>query len=229
MPLETFNNLESLASVRSKLNLAIEAINDLEASGAGVWGNITGTLASQTDLQTALNLKANTASLAPVATAGTYASLTGIPSTFAPSSHTQAFSTLTSLPTTLAGYGITDAYTETEVDTFLALKSDKTVPSTTLTYAATVNLDMAVLTGEFRTINLTGNLTLTTSNRANGRQVAIRLIADTSNRTLTFPAGWIFLNSTVPTFVSANKTAILSLTFFGSNNSDCIASYGEQL
>jgi hypothetical protein len=47
---------------------------------------------------------------APVATAGTYASLTGIPSTFPPSAHTQAWSTITSTPTTLAGYGVTDAY-----------------------------------------------------------------------------------------------------------------------
>lgn len=49
-------------------------------------------------------------SFAPVATTGTYASLTGIPSTFAPSAHAQAWSTITSTPTTLAGYGITDGY-----------------------------------------------------------------------------------------------------------------------
>lgn len=35
--------------------------------GAAVWGGITGTLSAQTDLQTALNLKANTASLGTVA------------------------------------------------------------------------------------------------------------------------------------------------------------------
>jgi hypothetical protein len=45
-----------------------------------------------------------------VATAGTYSSLTGIPSTFTPSAHNQAWSTITSTPTTLGGYGITDAY-----------------------------------------------------------------------------------------------------------------------
>lgn len=35
-------------------------------------------------------------------------------------SHTHAFANLTSKPTTLSGYGITDAYTETEVDTLIS-------------------------------------------------------------------------------------------------------------
>lgn len=47
--------------------------------GSSAWGAISGTLSDQTDLQTALNAKANTSALAAVATAGTYASLTGKP------------------------------------------------------------------------------------------------------------------------------------------------------
>lgn len=59
-----------------------------EAEGGGgggpaTWGEITGTLSAQTDLQSALNAKAAT-------------------------SHTHSFASLTSKPTTLAGYGITD-------------------------------------------------------------------------------------------------------------------------
>lgn len=60
--------------------------------------------------------------LAPVATAGTYASLTGVPSTFAPAAHTQTWSTITATPTTLAGFGITDAVTQTALTTALAGK-----------------------------------------------------------------------------------------------------------
>ena len=44
------------------------------------WGNIEGTLSDQTDLQTALNAKANTSSLATVATTGSYSDLTNKPS-----------------------------------------------------------------------------------------------------------------------------------------------------
>ena len=43
------------------------------------WGNITGTLSNQTDLQNALNSKANTASLAVVATSGSYNDLSDKP------------------------------------------------------------------------------------------------------------------------------------------------------
>lgn len=48
--------------------------------GSSVWGNITGTLADQTDLQAALDAKANTSALAAVALSGAYADLTGKPS-----------------------------------------------------------------------------------------------------------------------------------------------------
>ena len=43
------------------------------------WGNITGTLSDQTDLQNALNAKANSASLATVATSGSYNDLSNKP------------------------------------------------------------------------------------------------------------------------------------------------------
>ncbi len=54
----------------------------------------------------------NKPALAPVATAGTYSSLTGIPSTFPPSAHSQAWSTITATPTTLSGYGISDGVSQ---------------------------------------------------------------------------------------------------------------------
>lgn len=50
---------------------------------------------------------------------------------------TQNWSTITSTPTTIAGYGITDAYTKTEVDTSLAGKAD--TQATALTDASTAH------------------------------------------------------------------------------------------
>ena len=47
--------------------------------GTDTWGNITGDISDQTDLQTALNAKANTASLATVATSGSYNDLSNRP------------------------------------------------------------------------------------------------------------------------------------------------------
>lgn len=46
---------------------------------SATWGNITGTLSNQTDLQNALNAKVDTSSLATVATSGSYDDLTNKP------------------------------------------------------------------------------------------------------------------------------------------------------
>jgi len=55
------------------------------APGSATWGSIAGTLSSQTDLQNALDLKADISSLAAVAFSGAYADLTGAPSSLPPS------------------------------------------------------------------------------------------------------------------------------------------------
>lgn len=97
----TFNNLESLASVRAKINNAISnsetaltrldnndieidqldvRVTDLEAGGGGggTWGSITGTLSSQIDLQAALDAKATTSHSHIIAdTTGLQAALDG--------------------------------------------------------------------------------------------------------------------------------------------------------
>lgn len=96
-----------------------------------------------------------------------------------------------------------------------------------IAYGASVALDMSALDGQVRTISLTGNLELTTSNRATGRTVTLRLIADSTQRTLTFPAGWVFIGSK-PANIAASKTGVLSLTFFGSADTDCVAAWGVQ-
>ena len=48
------------------------------------WGDITGTLSSQTDLQSALDLKVNAGDLSNVATSGSYLDLTNTPTTITP-------------------------------------------------------------------------------------------------------------------------------------------------
>lgn len=102
-----------------------------------------------------------------------------------------------------------------------------TFSANTITYGATVDLDMASRNGGYFTISLTGDLTFTTSNRAAGRTVTLRLICDATQRTLTMPAGWVFVGSK-PANIAASKTAILSLSFFGTADSDCVAAYGVQ-
>jgi Phage tail repeat like/BppU N-terminal domain len=71
--------------------------------GAGIWGDITGTLANQTDLQNALNAKADDADLAGKADAihtHDFASITAKPATYPPDVHTHAFVDITGKPAT---------------------------------------------------------------------------------------------------------------------------------
>jgi hypothetical protein len=57
--------------------------------------------------------------------------------------------------------------------------------------------------------------------------VTLRLVADGTNRNLTFPAGWVFLG-TAPASLAAGKTAVLSVTFFGTADADAVAAWAVQ-
>jgi len=122
-------------------------------SGGGVaWGDITGTLSTQTDLQSALDAKATSSSLAAIATSGSASDLgTGsIPNgrvtagnvTQHQASLSISWSQITSAPTTLSGYGITDGLTAaTAASTYatitnLALKAPLASPALTGTPTA---------------------------------------------------------------------------------------------
>lgn len=96
----------------------------------------------------------------------------------------------------------------------------------TLVYNANTALDFS--TAGWKSISLTGNITFTSSNVAADREIAIRIVSDGSLRTLTFPAGWVFVSSAAPTSIAANKTAILSLRAFGGTDSTVVASYVVQ-
>src|ERR1043165_3988426 len=70
-----------------------------------------------------------------------------------------------------------------------------------LVYSATVNINFG--TFQQKRIDLTGNLTLTGSGMVNGLNVILRLKADASLRTLSFPAGWRWLGSAAPANIAA--------------------------
>ena len=92
-----------------------------------------------------------------------------------------------------------------------------------LTYSATTNLDFSL--PNVRTLSLTGDVTFTTSNLANGRSMTIRIDADSTPRNLTFPAGWKFLGSAAPTVIASSATAMLVLNAFGNSDSNVLAAY----
>lgn len=105
-------------------------------------------------------------------------------------------------------------------DTFSAYRVE--LADETVNYAASVNLDMN--SRAWKLLSLTGNVAFTTSNRANKRETSVKIVADGTNRTFSFPA-WKFVGGAAPANIAANKTAILSLRAFGNAESDIVATY----
>ncbi len=92
------------------------------------------------------------------------------------------------------------------------------------TSATTNALDFNADQLQFDTID--ANTTFTTTNRAIGRSKTIKLTTDGSTRTFTFPA-WKFVGAE-PSDQAANKVGILTLTCFGSADSDIVAAYAVE-
>lgn len=93
--------------------------------------------------------------------------------------------------------------------------------TTATTYAASVALDF--LPTFLRTLALTGDVTITgTSNRSAGKAIDVKIAADGTARNITFPASWKFLGQK-PTAIGANKTLLLSLRCYGTNETDVVA------
>lgn len=126
-----------------------------------------------------------------------------------------------------ANTAVTDAATAQAAAVAAQATADAaTSTHSTLVYGATTNIDFAL--ANYRSLALTGNVTFTTSNRAAPRTVSIKILADGSIRTFTFPAGWIFVGAAAPADIAASKTAILTVTCFGAADTDVVAAYAVE-
>ncbi len=121
---------------------------------------------------------------------------------------------------TLPAIGLAQTWTKKQtmygiVDTIAAL-----TPTT-----GTVDIDFD--TEETMTHDITGNITYTTSNKGTGKRKTIKILADGSTRTFTFPS-WKFIGAAAPTNISANKTAILTLECFSTTDASIVAAYAVE-
>lgn len=96
----------------------------------------------------------------------------------------------------------------------------------TLAAAASVALDFAA--AGLKTLTTNQNTTFTTSNRAAGRQPYNLRIVGGGAHTLTFPAGWVWLNSTMPAAIASGKTGRLCLECYGTADTDVVASFAVE-
>ena len=150
--------------------IRISSDNVISATGktSVAWGNIDGNLGDQTDLQTALNAKANTSDLATVATSGSYNDLTNKPN-LATVATSGSYTDLNNKPTTLDFINIVypvGSYYETSDTTF----NPNVSWGGTWTEDTAGRVLVAMDTGTFSTVGNTGgeeNHTLTTAEMPN--------------------------------------------------------------
>jgi hypothetical protein len=86
---------------------------------------------------------------------------------------------------------------------------------------------------QLKDFTVTGNVTFTTNNRGAGRSTTIKLVASGADRTITYPTLGSWLGSNYPDgsnqiVLASGKTAILTMTCFGTASSDIVAGYAVE-
>ena len=96
-------------------------------------------------------------------------------------------------------------------------------------YGTTANIDVDFNEDALQKVLLNGNPVIDTAaaNKGAGKTIIIRITCDSSARNFTWNSSWKFVGEK-PVSIAANKTAILSMTCFGTNETDIICSYAVQ-
>jgi hypothetical protein len=76
---------------------------------------------------------------------------------------------------------------------------------------------------------LNGNVAIDTAaaNKGAGKSIVIKILCDGTARNFTWNSSWVFIGEK-PTSIAASKTALLSMTCFGTAETDVICSYAVQ-
>jgi len=111
------------------------------------------------------------------------------------------------------------------VSEIVATKNIAINVTTLATATGTQNLDFT--SQGYLTHSITGNITYTASNYAEGKSLTIRITSDGTARNLTFPTNWVFVGAK-PTSIAASKVAVLSVTSFGATEANTVAAYAVQ-
>ena len=79
---------------------------------------------------------------------------------------------------------------------------------------------------QLQTISISANTTFTSVNEATGKSKTIKILTDGTTRTFTFP-DWKFVGAE-PSDQAASKVGILTLTCFGTADTDVVAAYAVE-
>jgi hypothetical protein len=191
-------------------------------SSTATFGTTTSTAATITS-GTVTNLDSTTGTIATLnSTTGTIATLDSTTGTIATlNSTTGTIATLNSTTGTIQSLTSSTA----SVSDIVTTKNIAINVTTLATASGTQNIDF---TSEgYLTHSITGDITYTASNYAEGKSLTIRITSDGTARNLAFPSSWVFVGSK-PTSIAASKVAILSVTSFGATEANTVAAYAVQ-
>tara|TARA_Y100000361_G_scaffold88289_1_gene78516 strand:+ start:472 stop:804 length:333 start_codon:yes stop_codon:yes gene_type:complete len=96
-------------------------------------------------------------------------------------------------------------------------------------YGTTANIDVDFNEDALQKVLLNGAPAIDTAaaNKGAGKTIVILITCDSSNRAFTWNSSWKFVGEK-PTSIAASKIAILSMTCFGTNETDVVCSYAVQ-
>jgi hypothetical protein len=201
-------------------------------SSTATFGTTTSTAATITS-GTITNLASTTGTIAALnSTTGTITTLNSTTGTIgALNSTTGTIATLNSTTGTITTLNSTTGTIDTAtsatstVSSILTSKNVAINVNTLSTATGTQNIDF---TSEgYLTHSITGNITYTASNYAEGKSLTIRITSDGTARNLTFPTNWIFVGAK-PVSIAASKVSVLSITSFGTTEANTVAAYAVQ-
>lgn len=76
--------------------------------------------------------------------------------------------------------------------------------------------------------NRQGTLAFAGTNYTAGITKTVIWNGGTSNRTVSFPSGWVFVGASRPTSLAANKRGVLTVTCHGNSEAECTAAFSRQ-
>jgi hypothetical protein len=96
-------------------------------------------------------------------------------------------------------------------------------------YGTTANIDVDFDQDALQKVLLNGAPAIDTAaaNKGAGKSIVIKILCDSSARAFTWNSSWVFIGEK-PTSIAASKTALLSMTCFGTNETDVVCSYAVQ-
>ncbi len=225
--------LVSGTNIKSINGIALLGSGNINISGGAVtWGDITGTLASQTDLQSALNAKQPAGAYLTSITSGNVTTALGFtpynatnPDGYISGVPAQTFASLTGKPTTITGYGITDAFTQATADGLYSLLGHTHTWASLTSKPATFTA--AGLTGTTAEVAPSTNRNYVTDAQAtqigssSGKFISSTLIATNTNLTAAAGVAYYLPASTLTANRTVNVTAL-------SANGDYVEIYNNE-